>query len=109
MRPSPRAPPARRGVLLLAPGILAMLAFVVLPLAWIVRISFYEAVEGAYMRPGWTLAHYRRFLGDGFYLVDVLWFSVEIAVLTTALAALLAYPLALYIARSSGRWKNLLY
>ena len=94
--------------LLILPGVTGLLVFVVFPIIWILRISFYENVEGGHMTSAWVVDSYVRFLGSAWYLKNVLWFSVEIAVLTTALAVILAYPLALYIVRSRGRWKQIL-
>ncbi len=95
--------------LLVAPGIGAIIFFVILPLAWIIRVSFYEYVEGSYMRAGWVVEHYLRFLGDGWYLTNVLWFSIEIAIFTTGIAVILAYPVALYMIQCRGRWRQFLY
>lgn len=101
-------PPRPAAALLLAPGVVALVVFVVLPILWILRISWYQNIEGGYMTPAWVIENYVRFLGSGWYLRNVLWFSIEIAVLTTAVAALCAYPLALYIARARGLAKNIL-
>ena len=96
-------------VLLLLPGVLLLLVFLFVPIGWIIRISFYENISGGYMRAAWVLENYGRFLGDLWYLRKVLWFSFKIAVLTTFLSVLLAYPLALSIAKSRGKVKQLLF
>ena len=94
---------------LLLPAICLLVVFVAAPLGWVFRVSFNEQAGGTYMVPGFTIAHYARFLGDFWYLSNVLWFSVEIAALTTAVDVVLAYPLALYVARCTGRRKQILY
>lgn len=103
--------PVTRGRLAFAlavPALTLLLAFVVAPLIWIVRVSFYEPIAGAYMRPGWVLDNYAQFLGSVWHLQNVLLFTIEVAVLTTVLTALLAYPLAMYMARVEGWTKRVL-
>lgn len=96
-------------LLLIVPAVLALVLFVIVPLLWIVRISFYEQVDGAYMASAFVLDNYLRFLGDIWYLRHVLWLSVKVAVTATALTIVMAYPIALYAARSSGRLRQVLY
>ncbi|MBM3220758.1 MAG: ABC transporter permease [Candidatus Rokubacteria bacterium] len=57
----------------------------------------------------WTVTfhHYARFLSDGFYL-GVLWDTLVLGVIVTAIALLLGYPLAYHLARTRSRWKPLL-
>jgi spermidine/putrescine transport system permease protein len=52
----------------------------------------------------WTIESFTR-LADPLYL-GVLWRSVWISAVATAICALLGFPLALFIARA-GKWKNL--
>lgn len=99
---------ARNAALLLAPAGLALTIFVILPLMWVVRTSFNHTVDGAYMVPAFTFENYARFLGSGWYLVNTLWFSIRVAILTTAISVLLGYPVALYIAGTRGVQRNVL-
>ncbi|MGC2662281.1 MAG: ABC transporter permease [Bryobacteraceae bacterium] len=59
---------------------------------------------GGVMRP-WTLDSYRRAF-DGLY-IGILWRSVWLATVSTAICLVLGFPLALFIARA-GRRKTLL-
>ena len=59
---------------------------------------------GGVMRP-WTIDSYRRAF-DGLY-VGILWRSVWLATVSTAICLVLGFPLALFIARA-GRRKTLL-
>lgn len=93
---------------LLFPGFLLIFLFLVIPLAWIFRISFNEPVSGGYMKAAWILGNYKRFLFDSWYLKNVLWFSFQIAVFTTFIAVVLAYPLSLTIARCKGKLRQVL-
>lgn len=94
--------------LLLAPALVLLAVFVVLPLAWVVRVSFNDTASGAYMVSAFTLKNYTAFLGSAWYLVNTLWFTVRIAFVATFITAVLGYPVALYIAQCRGVQKNVL-
>lgn len=94
--------------LLLAPAMVALLIFVVMPLLWVARTSFNQGVDGAYMVSALTMDNYARFLGSSWYLINTLWFSIRIAIVATAISVLLGYPVALYIAQTRGLQKSIL-
>lgn len=94
--------------LLLFPALVLLAALLALPLAWIVRVSFNEVVSGASMVSGWTLANYIHFLGDPWYLKNVLAWTVWISVGATAITVVISYPLALMVTGSSGALKRIL-
>jgi ABC-type spermidine/putrescine transport system permease subunit I len=94
--------------LLLAPAMVALLIFVVMPLLWVARTSFNQGVDGAYMVSALTMDNYARFLGSSWYLINTLWFSIRIAIVATAISVLLGYPVALYIAGTRGLQKSIL-
>ena len=94
--------------LLLAPAMVALLIFVVMPLLWVARTSFNQGVDGAYMVSALTMDNYARFLGSPWYLINTLWFSIRIAIIATAISVLLGYPVALYIAGTRGLQKSIL-
>ncbi|MDU0342555.1 ABC transporter permease [Bosea rubneri] len=94
--------------LLLAPAMVALLIFVVMPLLWVGRTSFNQGVDGAYMVSALTIDNYVRFLGSPWYLINTLWFSIRIAIIATAISVLLGYPVALYIAQTRGLQKSIL-
>ncbi len=85
----------QENLLLLLPGIaLLALAFLV-PIAQMLVLAF----QGP---DGWTLDQFRRFLGDDFYRA-VLWRTVRLSVLITALCLLIGFPLAYIMARVGPR------
>jgi len=96
-------PPGRRGArwtpyLLLAPGLLWLLLFFVLPLVLLVTTSLSEPVPGGEVgqtRPAFRVANYTEALADYWP-----WFlrSVGYGLLATVLALLIGYPLAYAIA-----------
>ncbi len=94
--------------LLLAPAVVALVIFVVMPLLWVARTSFNQGVDGAYMVSAVTMDNYVRFLGSSWYLINTLWFSIRIAIVATVISVLLGYPVALYIAQTRGLQKSML-
>ncbi len=96
-------PRSRSGLrtLFLSPAAFVMLGFFFLPLLIVLAYSFLSrGPYGGVMLP-WTAESYVRIF-DPLYLV-ILWRSVWIAAVSTALCLILAFPLALYIARSGNR------
>jgi len=85
--------------LLLAPAVLALLVLLLTPVAGTVMTTF-GAAQGAF-------APYVRFLSSGFSQT-VLWRTIEIALLTTAISILLGFPTAYVIACSRSAWRSLL-
>lgn len=99
----------RPHVALLLPAVALLLFFLLIPAGWIARVSFYRNVVGGYMTPAWVIENYQKFLGDTWYLKSVLWFSFKIALFTTLCSVVIAYPLSIFVARSTGRVKQVLY
>ena len=89
----------------LAPSAVVMLSLFLLPLLIVAAYSFLtRGPYGGVLRP-WTAESYVRII-DPLYL-SILWRSIWIAAVSTAVCLVLAFPLALYIARAGDR-KNLL-
>jgi spermidine/putrescine transport system permease protein len=105
-------PPRRRrgsrtGYLLLLPGMLWLAIFFVVPTLQLVATSLYDpngSLETGYALTG-SISNYWTALTafTGPFTRSLLYAGVA-----TALAVLLAYPLAYAIAFKSGRWKNLM-
>src|SRR5579863_3365363 len=94
------APFALRTIFL-APSALVMLSLFFLPLLIVLAYSFLSrGPYGGVLLP-WSGESYAR-LFDRLYLT-ILWRSVWIAALATAICLVLAFPLALYIARAGTR------
>ena len=107
-----RVPSQTRGlnvVLALSiPGFGVLALFFLFPLIWILRISFYETEMGTVAVSSWSLTQYIRFLGDWWYLENVLWETTKVSVLSTAASVVLAYPLALFLSKSVGVLRHVL-
>ncbi len=95
----------RRGAAWLAlPGLLVLFATFVLPMAWLLRVSF---GGGGVAASGWTLQAYRRIVADPYYW-QVAWNTLELGLGVSVATVLLAYPLALFLSRSRSRWRGVL-
>src|SRR5271154_3981510 len=106
----PRRPRRRRPLegLLIAPALLLFGGFFVLPLVVVLMTSLLTGNPVANPSVGFTLRHYERLVGDGYYL-EVLWTTLRLGLLTTVAALLIGYPLAHQLARLRTKlWRTLL-
>ncbi len=111
---------------LMFPGAFWLLIFFAVPLMWVLVISFMSRDAQGFPAPPATLDNYRtlvddiRFnpsitfdgelnikLFDGLYL-NLLWQSIWLSFITTIITLLLAFPVALFMARSPKKWRNVL-
>ncbi|WP_126975016.1 ABC transporter permease [Frigidibacter oleivorans] len=93
-------------LMLLVPGLLALLCTFLLPMAWLARASLSAGGMTAFGSE-LTLANYRAALTDPFYWqvgLNTLWLGVTVSVF----AVLLGYPIALFLARTQSRWRGVL-
>ncbi len=89
------------------PGLLWLLALMVVPCLLIFVLAFFE--RGTYGGIDWnvvTLENFRRAF-DPLY-ATILWDSVRIAGLATAIALLIGYPAAYAISKAPERWQTTL-
>ena len=97
--------PSRASFLLMLPGLLWLLALMVLPCLLIFGLIFFE--RGIYGGIDWsamTLENIRRAF-DPLYAV-ILWDSFRIAGLSTLIALLVGYPAAYAISKAPERWQT---
>ena len=93
--------------LLLTPGVLWLLLFIVAPVVIVVIVSF--ATRGAYGKTiyDFTISNYARAFNALYF--PAYWRTFWVALLTTLLCILVSYPVAYYIAlRASANWKRIL-
>jgi putative spermidine/putrescine transport system permease protein len=96
---------ARHGLMLIAPLMLVLAAFFLLPVLMMLPTSFREYAPGAGLVPGmWTLENYTRIITDDYYR-EVIWRTLGLGLFVTLTSLLLGYPLAFLIARGPGRWR----
>jgi ABC-type spermidine/putrescine transport system permease subunit I len=95
-------------LLLLSPPAGWMLLLYLLPLAFLFLLSLWQVRDYNIVRE-WTLANYREIFARPVWLT-VLLRTVLIAAGVTVVAAILAFPLAYYVARiATPRWRYLLF
>ena len=90
-----------RRLVLLGPGVTWWTIFFAVPVGILFAYSFFRRGTFGGVVYDVTLDNYRRAI-DPLYL-NVLWFSIRVAVITTALALLVGYPAAYFIASSPRR------
>lgn len=90
----------------LIPGALWLLLLFVVPVGFLLALSFGYTDDLGEAFYGTTLDNYRRVFDPAF--VPVLLRSVGFALATVALCVLIGYPVAYYIAIFGGRWKTVL-
>jgi putative spermidine/putrescine transport system permease protein len=96
-----------RLIALLLPGALVIAVCLILPIAWLARMSFNLSVAGGVIREGFVLDHYIAFLTDDFRL-RIAWNSLLLSTTVTALTLVLTYPIALFLYRWNSPWRNIL-
>ena len=109
---------AFQGTLLVSPTLLFMVGLLIIPLILTTIISFGRRNSDGGVIYSFTLDNYTRLAGfstscdngapscfDPLY-ADILWRSLTLALQTTLIVILLAYPLAYFIARASAKRRN---
>jgi putative spermidine/putrescine transport system permease protein len=102
------AAPRRRdfaGGLLASPAILVVLFVIVLPGVQLVRYSFNHFDSVQMMQAAFTLQNYVQFLTDPYYHA-VLWTTIKVAALCTALSLVFGFPVAYVLAKTQSRYKS---
>lgn len=95
-------------ILLLVPAILLVIFFLIIPVLRSFGISFFQNLGPAsYDSSALTLQNYIRFVTDSYYL-GILWRTVKLSIIITAVSLLLGYPVAYYMSRLKG-YKQQLY
>ena len=107
------APPARTGAsgwtaaAAVAPASIVVTIGIVLPIVILFRYSLNQYTPARMMVDAFTIENYTKFLTDPFYLA-VLFRTIRVAALCTAICVVLAFPMAYCLARTRSRFKNLL-
>jgi putative spermidine/putrescine transport system permease protein len=106
--PPRRGVPPRRALAaaaMLAPGVLLLALILIWPFVVMTGMSLRERFPGPI---GPSLAKYVEFLTDP-YMLNVALRTFSLAATVTLLCAVLAYPVAWFLARSPSRWKHLVF
>jgi putative spermidine/putrescine transport system permease protein len=88
------------------PTIAVFGAIFVAPLAGLILVSFHPMSGPAQVGKSYTLANYRAFVTDPFYL-EMLLRTCWLGLLVTFSSLAIGYPVAYYLARTASRWRSL--
>ncbi|NBE92638.1 ABC transporter permease [Nonomuraea sp. KC401] len=92
---------------LTVPGLLGLAVSFVLPLAWLLRMSFNRGDSTGYIEETFTLDSYAQFVGDSYYW-DMAWETTLLGLGVTVLTIVVSYPIALFLVRTESRFKGIL-
>jgi putative spermidine/putrescine transport system permease protein len=92
---------------LIGPATVFVAAGLLAPLAILLRYSFDTLDRHRMMVTAFSLSNYGKFFADPYY-TGVLWTTLRVAALCTAVCLVMALPLAYVLARTQSRFKNVL-
>jgi putative spermidine/putrescine transport system permease protein len=98
----------RRTVLALSlPALAGMFVSFVLPLAWLLRMSLNTSDTSGVIEETVSLGSYARFVTDSYYWT-MAWDTLELGVVVTVVTVVASYPIALFLMRTTSRFKGIL-
>lgn len=97
----------RAPLLLALPAGLALAFVFGWPIAVLGRMSFNRTLPGGAMQDAFALDTHAGLWADPFYL-ELAWNSIELSVVACTSAVVLSYPVALFLFRTTSRWRPLL-
>ncbi|MEO3796768.1 ABC transporter permease [Nonomuraea sp. B10E15] len=92
---------------LTVPGLIGLAVSFVLPLAWLLRMSFNRGDSTGFIEETFTLDSYAQFVGDSYYW-DMAWETTLLGLGVTVLTILVSYPIALFLVRTESKFKGIL-
>lgn len=90
----------RTALLLLTPGLVLLIVAFLLPMLYI----FLQSVQDEHQQ--FTMKQYLLFMQDPYY-AQVLWRTIKLSLYTVAASLLLAYPVAMFMARTTGKLRGI--
>jgi putative spermidine/putrescine transport system permease protein len=93
------------GLLLLLPILLFIFGFFIVPMLYILYLSFIYTDSLNTANAVYSLKNYVLFFTDSYYLSS-LWLTVKVSLYTVLVSLLLGYPVALTMAKSSPRMRG---
>lgn len=97
----------RTYLLLLLPAVLGLFATFLLPLGYMVKMSFDRGAPDGVIVSAFTLDSYVRALSDPYYW-QVIWNTFQMGIIVGVLCVLVSYPIALFLVRTKSRFRGLL-
>ena len=108
--PTARPPGVRPRWLLAAPVLVTVAALIVVQYVNIIVMSFRVPSTTKPYLPGFTFGNYTTALADpDFFYFELLFDTLRLALTITFLCLVVAYPVAFHLARTTSRWKGVLY
>lgn len=95
------------GVLLLLPILLFIFGFFVVPMLYILYLSFITTDNIGGEGAAFSLQNYVQFFTDSYYMSS-LWLTVKVSLYTVIVALILGYPVAMMMAKSSPRVRGII-
>jgi putative spermidine/putrescine transport system permease protein len=95
------------GLLLLLPILLFILGFFIVPMLYILYLSFISTDNLGGADAAYSFKNYAHFFTDSYYLSS-LWITVKVSLYTVIVSLILAYPVALTMAKSSPRVRGVI-
>jgi putative spermidine/putrescine transport system permease protein len=95
------------GLALAAPALLVLAFAYLWPMLGLMRMAFNETGPTGAMVPALSFQTFQQFAEDPFTL-ETTWNSIWLSFVSTTLALLMAYPVALFLFRTTSRFKTLL-
>lgn len=92
---------------LVIPGVIGLFVSFVLPLIVMIRMSLNTHGSGGQLIESFNLASYARALSDPFYW-QVIGNTLLLGLACGLAAVILSYPIALFLTRTTSRWKGVL-
>jgi putative spermidine/putrescine transport system permease protein len=99
---------SRFRILLALPAVALIFVFMILPITNMVDMSFRTTGTTGPFGDAYTLGHYSRILGDGYYW-GVLLRSLVTAAMVTLLCLIVSYPIAWHLSKARGTKAVVLY
>lgn len=93
--------------MLALPALLALIVSYAYPLVWMIRMSFNVGHGDGLYTTTFSLDSYVKPLSDPYYW-QVIGNTLLLGVLVAVLCVVVSYPIALFLAKSTSRWKSLL-
>ncbi|MBI3976648.1 MAG: ABC transporter permease [Chloroflexi bacterium] len=104
---APAVVPRRRlpvaGYLLVAPGVLYLLGFLLIPALRMVGVSFWQFAPMRGPIPAFTFDNYAKLVTEPLYVTTIL-NTFRMGLVVTAITLALGYPLAYFLARTRSRY-----
>ncbi|CAH1651392.1 Putative spermidine/putrescine transport system permease protein [Hyphomicrobiales bacterium] len=91
----------KTSAVLVLPAVVILGAFFVVPLIWVVILSFLGAGPTGEVQHAFTLGNYARFLTDSYYVNDLLLRTIRLAAIATLFSVVIGYLGAFVIVRAS--------